>query len=160
MTRRPALYPLPVDVVFNHPAYVVLPAAGRGMLLSLLENYWRGGCRWFPKSDDALFQWARAHRSTWRIHKAGILEVFNAARPELDAYHRKREGNRRGLVAAGQLGNATRRLKAIRDYTARELEARLGLPAAGVLPRTGANSAPRPMSPDGRPARARFAQTP
>ena len=157
MAKPGALYPLPVQTVFNHPGYVALPAAGRGMLLSLLENYWRGGCRWFPTDGLQQSQLARAHLRSWSLHKTAILEIFAAARPELDAYHAKREGNRAGLVNAQASATATKRLNALRENTARAQARRLDLPGAGMTPRREPNATPRPVAPDKREARPRFA---
>jgi len=154
--KAPGLYPMPVHRVLHHPGFVILPAAGRGMLFSLLTTYWRGGCRWFPPSDLGQSQWAQAHLRTWKLHKTGILEIFAAARPELDAYHRKRDGNRAGLIAAAHSANSTRRLKALQENTARAQAVRLDLPSAGLVPRREANPIPRPIPPDRRAARPKW----
>ncbi len=154
--RHPALFPMPVEGLFSHPDYVNLPVAGRGMLLSLCEHYWRGGCRWFPADDDQLFAIARAHRPTWRRWRGRIVSIFDAIRPEFDAYHRKRTGNRAGLIAAGQTGNATRRLKAMHESIALARAARLDLPSAGMAPRRQPKSAPRPTAAPTQSARPKF----
>ena len=143
-TKTRDLYPMPVHGLFNHPDYVNLPTAGRGMLLSICEHYWRGGCRWIPKDDDQLFAVARAHRPTWRHWKPQIIGIFDTIRPELDAYHRKRTGNRNGLIAAAHSANSRRHLKAIEESTARAQGISLRLPAAGMSPRKEANAATRP----------------
>ena len=159
MTKPRDLYPLPVHTVWNHPAYVVLPAAGRGMLFSLLEHYWRGGCRWFPPTELQQSQWAQAHLRSWKLHKAAILEVFAACRPELDGYHAKREGGRLGLINGAHAVNSARRLEAMRENTARAQARRLELSGAGMTPRREANPAPRPVAPDKRPPRPKFSPT-
>jgi hypothetical protein len=94
---------------------------------------------------------------TWKLHKAHIFEIFHAVKPELDAYHAKREGNRAGLVNAQANATATRRLNAIRENTARAQARHLELPAAGMQPRREANATPRPAAPDKRPDRPKFA---
>jgi len=157
MAKDRKLYPMPVHTVLNHPGFVVLPAAGRGMLFSLLSTYWRGGCRWYPPTDLGMSQWAQAHLRTWKLHKREILEIFHAARPELDGYHAKREGGRLGLVNAAHSANSARRLEALRENTAAAQARRLDLPGAGMTPRREPNATPRPVAPDKREARARFA---
>ena len=156
MAKPGSLYPLPVQTVFNHPGYVNLPAAGRGMLLSLLENYWRGGCRWFPSDGLQQSQLARAHLRSWSLHKTAILEIFAAARPELDAYHARREAAHKGLVNAQAAATSTQRLNALRENTARAQGRRLDLASAGMTPRREPNATPRPIAPDKREARPRF----
>jgi hypothetical protein len=106
MSPRRRLYELPVDALFNHPGYVALPAAGRGMLLSVLEYHWRSGCRPLPPSQDELFSVARAHRSTWSVHKSAILQIFADIQAELEAYHRRRAGAAKGLKIAARNGGA------------------------------------------------------
>jgi hypothetical protein len=54
MPRR-QLYPLPVEDLFSNPAYIALPATGRGMLLSLCEHFWKTECLRRPCDDDQLF---------------------------------------------------------------------------------------------------------
>ena len=159
MTKPRDLYPLPVHGLFNHPGFVVLGPAGRGMLLSILEHYWRGGCRWYPTTDLQMSQWAQAHMRTWKLHKAAIYEVFHAIRPELDAYHAKREGARKGLIHAQAAATSTRRLNAIRENTAAAQARRLDLAGAGMQPRREANPTPRPLAPDQRPPRPKFSPT-
>jgi hypothetical protein len=112
MTKRRSLYPMPVDELFRHPKYVALPVAGRGMLLSALEHFWRSDCAPLPTNDDGLFAIVRAHRSTWRHHKDAIMLIFNDVKPGLEAYHRKREGNQEGFRIAGYRTASTRRLNA------------------------------------------------
>ena len=111
MARR-KLYPMPVQEVFDHPAYVALPAAGRGMLLSALETYWRSECRALPQNDDGLFAVVRAHRSTWRKHKPDILLVFNDVRPALEAYYRLRVTKSTTISFLQKRGGATTAAKA------------------------------------------------
>jgi hypothetical protein len=147
-TPRRALYPLPVDDLFAHPGYVALPAAGRGMLLSALENFWRSDCRSPPTNDDGWFSYVRAHRSTWRAHKDEIIAIFEAVRPGLEAYKRKRDGGHKGLSHAAHASNAARRLSALKEATARERQAIQPLPI-----REPNAPPPRPLPPTQRQAR-------
>ena len=159
MTKPRDLYPLPVHGMFNHPAFAVMSPAACGMLLRILEHYWRGGCRWYPTTDLQMSQWAQAHMRTWKLHKAAIYEVFHAIRPELDGYHAKREGGRLGLINGAHAVNSARRLEAMRENTARAQARRLELSGAGMTPRREANPAPRPVAPDKRPPRPKFSPT-
>jgi uncharacterized protein YdaU (DUF1376 family) len=118
---RPALFPMPVDGLFSHPNYVALPAAGRGMLLSLCEHYWRSACKPLPKDDDQLFAMARAHRPTWRHWRPTILALFDDIRPELERYHHARTTNATTINFAARNGGhakqAKARLAALQDST-------------------------------------------
>ena len=149
---RPRVYPLPVADLFANRAYIALPAAGRGMILSLTEHFWKTGCKPLPRDDDQLFALARAHRPTWRTHKASILSVFEAIRPGLEAYFRRREGNRAGLIAAAHSSASTRRLKALKDSLAPS-PIELGV---APIPKRDAVQAVRPLAPGQRPARVRL----
>lgn len=140
------LYPLPVNEMFQNRAYVALPAAGRGMLLSLCEHFWKTGCEPLPKDDDQLFAIARAHRPTWRTHKPKILLVFEEIRPGLESYFRKREGNREGLTEASARSNSTRRLNALREK--RPVHAAVA--GAVITPKRDAIQTTRPAPPGER----------
>lgn len=109
------LWPLPVNGLFSHPDYVALPTAGRGMLLSLCEHFWRTGCKPLPKDDDQLFAIARAHRPTWRHWKAPILKIFRDIEPELAGYYALRLAKGTTLSFASHKGQAKRRLQVVLD---------------------------------------------
>jgi hypothetical protein len=155
-TRR-LLFELPVDALFNHRDYVALPAAGRGMLLSLCEHFWRSGCHQLPRDDDQLFALARAHRPTWRHHKAAILQVFEAIRPELERYHRRRENAAAGLAIAAHRGgaaNAARLSGRARDQPSSSPPPILvAVPMRAPAPSTAGRPTEAPVSPK------RFAQS-
>jgi hypothetical protein len=113
MPRR-AAYPMPVESLFHHPAYVALPAAGRGMLFSMCEHFWRSACHERPTDEDQLFSIARAHRPTWRRHRATILEIFDAWAPVAARYHDTRTKRLAGLRIAAQTSVGARRLKVLK----------------------------------------------
>jgi hypothetical protein len=142
-----ALYPMPVNGLFATPDWITLPAAGRGMLMTICEHFWRSDCRPLPRDDDQLFAIARAHRPTWRHHKAQIMAVFEAIRPELEAYWRKREGARRGLVNASHAANSTMRLNALRKASP------LAQADPVIVPTKSQPLAPTPPKATQRPAR-------
>ena len=146
------LFPMPVQELFEHPAYVALPAAGRGMLLSALETFWRSDCRALPTNDDGLFATVKAHRSTWRKHKPEIMQVFHDVAPALVAYWRERSNKQEQLRIAARNGaaivKASRALAAVREQAP---------PApVHVAPIREPTQAPRPPKPADRPARARL----
>jgi hypothetical protein len=85
------LFPVPLQPIWEHPLYETLPSAGRGMLLNVLESFWKSGCRPLPDSANALYCLARAHRSTWSTHSASILQIVRDVGPALERYHRLRE---------------------------------------------------------------------
>jgi hypothetical protein len=111
------LWPLPVQGIFENPDYIALPVAGRGMLWSLFEHFWRTDCKPLPIADDQLFAVARAHRPTWRHHRETILRIFNASQAELAAYKHARDNRLTHIKFAQKAGaattNAIRRARAI-----------------------------------------------
>jgi uncharacterized protein YdaU (DUF1376 family) len=125
------------------------------MLLSLIEHYWRTACKSVPTRDDELFAVVRAHRSTWKAHKADILAVFEAIRPELERYHADRTNKRGILRIAAHNGGGARTAQAARA----RLQANAPPPAPitdhhqlGIVPKREP-SPPRPPKPDARPPR-------
>jgi hypothetical protein len=91
--RPRRLYSMPVQPIFEHPAYISLPVAGRGMIWSLFEHYWRTECRPLPIADDQLFAIVRAHRPTWRHWRGQILGIFNDVSPTLaTAFENRKTG--------------------------------------------------------------------
>lgn len=140
--KRRALYPMPVDGLFGHPAYVSLPVAGIGMLIRLCEYYWRSGCAGFPRDDDQLFAIARAHRPTWRHWKPTILQIFSDIRPEMDGYHAQRVGGLTGMRLAA-MGAAKAKLSArakslVENVVAPEIE-------VGILAGMPRSLPPKPL---------------
>lgn len=131
------LYPMPVDGLFGHPDWVALPAAARGMLMSLCEHFWRTDCRPLPRDDDQLFAIARAHRPTWRHHKPMILSVFKTLEPELAAYWRLRETKGTTIRFVSEKGGAKTRAKALAEASS--------APPTFMLPTVEGNAAPRPV---------------
>jgi uncharacterized protein YdaU (DUF1376 family) len=119
------------------------------MLLSMLEHYWRTGCAPLPRDEDQLFAIARAHRPTWRRYKPVLLSIFEAVRPGLEAYHRKREGNYAGLIEASARSNSRRALKALQD----KRPPHAGIAGAVLTPKKDAiqTSRPAPLSERNRP---------
>jgi uncharacterized protein YdaU (DUF1376 family) len=128
MRKPKPLYPLPVDELFRHPLYIALPSAAVGMLLRLCEHFWKTGCRPLPRDDDQLFALARAHRPTWRHHRADVLRVFEDTRPALVAYREARENGAQGLRIAAYNTNAKRKARALEKAANRST----GLPTLPV----------------------------
>lgn len=114
MARR-KLPPLPIEGLIDSPEALTLPAAGFGMLVRLLLQFWQTECRPLPVADHELRSIARGHAPTWRHWKPRILEVFEAVRPELEAAWRARENRRGNLIRLAHLGNAKRRANALKQ---------------------------------------------
>lgn len=149
--KRKPLYPLPVEDLFRHPAYIALPCAARGMLLSLIEHFWRTDCRPMPLAEDQLFAIARAHRPTWRHHKAHVLEVFADVSPGMRAYFDLREAKGTSIGFASAKGGATMKARAAHKRLENSLPApssRTSLPVTDgrLPPRTPAQAQPRPAA--------------
>jgi hypothetical protein len=131
------LFPLPVDEIFQHPDWVTLPSAGCGMFFNIVEHFWRTGCRPLPVCRDQLFCIARAHRPTWKTHKAQILKLFEDVRPGLEDYYQRRlETCRVRHEAAIKGGRATalrRRQREAQNLPARSLPDLMHAPLPEVV---------------------------
>jgi uncharacterized protein YdaU (DUF1376 family) len=114
---RPKIYPLPVEGLIDNPGFMMLPAAARGILFTLVLHFWQSECRPLPDSDVEKRHIARAHRPTWNKWGAVILSVFDAVRPELEKYYRLRKNHETTLSLAakrgGQSSAAKRRQKSL-----------------------------------------------
>lgn len=114
---RRRIYQMPVEILADNQLAMTLPAAAFGMTARLILHFHISGCRPLPIADHELKSIARAHAPTWRHWKPQVMEVVNACLPEIEAYTRKRNGNRQGLSSAGQIANSTKRLNALRLQT-------------------------------------------
>jgi hypothetical protein len=112
MARR-KLYPMPIEGIVDHPDFIAMPAAGTGILFRLSLHFWRTQCRPLPIADHELRCIARAHSPTWRRWKSSVLKVFEAIRPELEAYYHLRESHGTTLSVMAQMRQSRQRLKAL-----------------------------------------------
>lgn len=128
-TGRRRLYPLPVEAIFDHPEYVALPSAGRGMLWSLCEHFWKSKCAPLPRDDDQLFAIARAHRPTWRAWRTVILRIFNDCAPDLVSYHKLRDAKGTSLSIGSQKARSNKRLAQLLESVPADPGPALSIPA-------------------------------
>jgi hypothetical protein len=150
MSRRRRIYPMPVEGLVDNPDFIAMPAAGVGILFRLCLHFWLSECRPLPKSDDELQAISRAHRPTWRTWRHTVLKIFEAIRPDLEAYYALRESRRASLSIGAHMTNAKRRAKALQS----SLRAHDSLPAyaSGFVPKRDPTQPDRPRpSPAGRP---------
>jgi hypothetical protein len=99
---------MPVKGLLDHPDFERLPAAGRGMVISIVLYYWKCQCQPLPTKPSELFIVARAFPPTWKQHKATILRIFNDIKDELDAYHKQRS-ERKSLIQSVQSSMVARK---------------------------------------------------
>lgn len=123
---------MPIEKLIDHPDFGTLTDVGAGMLFRLASWYWQTGCQSLPAADYDLRNICRSHPNPWRRLKPIVLGIFESARPELDAYKRKRDAAHRGLSNAGQMANSTMRLNALRKSNT---PAPLPIHATGIVPR-------------------------
>ena len=116
MRRR--LYPLPVEGIIDHPDVLALPAAGLGILMRLVLHFWQTECRLLPVADHELRSIGRAHAPTWRHWKPVVLSVFDAIKPELEAYLALRQTKGTTIQMLGKRGASKAKLQALRAATA------------------------------------------
>ena len=112
MIARSKIPSMPVDSLARHPAAMTLPAAGFGLLMRLSIHFWQTECQPLPSGDNELYCIARAHRPTWRRHKARILRILADVMPELERAWRSHKNRRDNLLRLGQHGASMRALNA------------------------------------------------
>lgn len=144
--KRPKIFPMPVEQLIDNPDFIALPAAGRGMLFTLMLYFWQTGCRPIPTSEAQLQHICRAHNATWYGHKDEILKIFLDVEPNLRHYYEVREGKHLSLQAASLAGLATRTK---RKRQAQQANVSPTVSIASAIPRKELNPAIRPQS-DGK----------
>ncbi len=106
---------MPIEDLKDHPRAFALPSAARNMLHELCMHFWSIECRPFPMDEDTVFGIVRAHRPTFRHHKAEVLAIFKEIRPRLEHAWRARQTNHatpRAWNAARRANDRQRRLEA------------------------------------------------
>lgn len=149
MPRR-RLFPLPIEGIMDHPEFVALTSAGRGMLMTLIMHYWQSECRDLPTRDNDLFAIARADRAVWRKHKPVVLRIFEHVKPELDTYLAERVRRKAMVRELGIRGASVTKLRAIERKRAREI-------APEAVPQRAAEQREKHAAPEDRGARLRVA---
>jgi hypothetical protein len=156
MPRR-KLYPMPIEGIVDHPEFLTMPVAGRGILITLLLHFWASGCLPLPKGDLDKRYLARAHPPTWRRWSPSVLRVFEAVRPALEAYFRLRESHGTTLREIGRLGGQSSAAKLRSKTVADKARAQSELAAQFRAPQRERLLPERPPpSPQARGQRAGF----
>src|SRR5580704_1239825 len=154
MPRR-KLFPIPIEGAVDHPDFVAMPSAAAGSLFRIILHFWQTQCRSLPIADWELRSIARAHAPTWRRWKLQILNVFEAIRPELEAYRRLRESHATTIRFAGRRGGQTSAAKQRHKTLAAKAEAEFAQSRMNTTPRRLLLQPDRPLPPGERPPRAR-----
>jgi len=149
--KRRTLFPMPVAGFVDHPAFIALPAAGRGMLMTLALHYWQSDCAPLPQKGSEIFCIMRTHPSTWATHQQTILRIFNDVKPELDEYYQLRKMRYEVARDIGERGRGIQRLRTLARKQATHGAREDAAPARDANPRQ------RVATPDERGARARVA---
>lgn len=105
---------MPVEALVDHPQFIALPAAGRGILLSLLLHFWTTELAPLPKSDRELRSIGRAHVPTWKHWGPSVLKVFAEVAPALESYYRLRQVRGTTLSVMAQMRGSRAKVKALR----------------------------------------------
>lgn len=148
---RRRLYPMPVETIIDHPDFIAMPAAGRGILFSLLTHFWSTECRPLPKSDRELRSIGRAHVPTWKHWGASVLKVFNDVRPVLESYKNIRDMKATTLSLLGQKTTSKRRAQALTNSATTDQS--VAAYAMGILPKKDPNPPQRTREADPKPPR-------
>lgn len=150
MTQRRKLFPMPITGLIDHPDFVRLPAAGRGMIISLLLTYWQGECQALSTSRSEMFIAARANPPNWIKHRETILKVFNDVKPELDAYFAYRTSRKSTLEILSARARSNARAKRLEENRPVTLGATEAVPVREFERRE------RVQTPEERGPRAKF----
>lgn len=153
---RKRLLAMPVDELFNHPRWIALPAAGKGMAIAILEHFWRTDCAPLAANSNTLWPLCRAHNATWHTHKAGIIALFADLAPILAKSLADRRAGRDRLRIASTNGAAATKLRATLAAFEKSTAAPIAPTELGLVPKREPSTAPRPAPPDRRPERARL----
>ena len=148
-TGRPRVEPMPIDLLYDHPAALALPSAGFGGLCRLVIHFWISECRPLPIQDHELCHIARMHVPTWRTHKTSILTIFGDLQPLLEAHKAHTDRFRLALANAAHASNSQRRMTLL----AKVSRSAPPSPAMPFQPQRDPPKAPRPAPPDQRPQR-------
>lgn len=100
--KRRRIRPLPVELLLDNPAFIALPVAGRGILITLCLHFWQTECRAMPTDTDTLFGIARAHRPTWQRYHIEIMAIFEAWSHYAKAERELSVARRDNLLRLGQ----------------------------------------------------------
>jgi hypothetical protein len=152
MRRR--LYQLPVEGLLDHPQALTLPAAGFGMLARLVLHFHATDCAPLPVSDHELRSISRGHAPTWRHWKPTILAIFDAIRPEIEAYHEARRSKSNALRIGRARSSSVRAQARIAAQTPDTAATAPTFHSLAILPhREPTPAVQRPPPPDNRPPR-------
>jgi hypothetical protein len=94
MTTRRRLYPMPIAGLIDHPEFIAMSAAGRGMLVTLVLYYWQSECQPIPTKRSELFVVCRGNPQMWHKYYDKILRIFSDIKKELDDYYEARESKK------------------------------------------------------------------
>ena len=109
-----------------------MPVAARGILLNILLHFWVTECEPLPKDDLQLRYIARSHPPTWRAHCGKVLAVFEALRPDMEAYLERRKRGFIQLSVAGQRGGSRTATQLSKLYRLAGVSKQAAEEAAGI----------------------------
>lgn len=101
-SRKRRIYPMPVEDLYDHPDFIAMPAAGRGITASILLHFWVTECRPLPIADHELRAIGRAHAPTWRHWKPHVMAVVQALAPIMAQAREYRMANKHRLAIGNQ----------------------------------------------------------
>lgn len=119
MPKRRSLFPLPIEGIIDHPEFIALPVAGRGILFTIVLHYWATECKPLPTGGSELFAIARCHNTTWSHHRETITRIFNYVKPELDDYYEHRKTRREVVRELGDRGRGIQKLRTLARKSAK-----------------------------------------
>ncbi len=111
MSRRQPAQP-PMVELFADPVYHSFNSAAVGIVLRLVEYFWRTECRPFGRDDPTILALSRGHKATYVARREDIIGVFDRWEPVARAALERRRMGLDKLAIAGGVRHSRQRLQA------------------------------------------------
>ena len=143
MTTRRKIDPFPLELLYDEPLFLVMPAVARGMALNLIWQFWFTDCRPLPDLDSQRFSLAQANSGPWAMYRVAIRACLDSLLPKLETRRAYRHEKLEKLRRMADKGNSMRKLRALEKQAPLELQA--SAPSLG--PERRSERRPRTVAP-------------
>jgi hypothetical protein len=107
---------MPIETLVDHPDFIAMPCAGKGMVFALASHFWMTKCQPLPAADHERRSIARAHFPTWQAHKLKVANVLEAVLPDLERYFHIRNARGMNVLKMARAGGRASVDKAAQYY--------------------------------------------
>lgn len=115
MTRRRRIDPFPLDLLYDEPGFLILPAVARGMALNLMWHYWLTDGAPLPVLDSQRFSLAQGNSGPWAAYRIAIRACLDSLIPKIERSRSIRQEKLDRLKRLSHAGNSIRRLRALNN---------------------------------------------